>query len=301
MIKTAILGASGYAGNELVHLLNNHPKASLQYAQSKSNEGKKINDVYPDSELDVVYANPSIDELNEMDVVFLALPKEEAAVIASALKTVVIDLSPAHRFNDKYVYGLPEVNRKKIKKANYIANPGCYATACILGVLPLGIDTINSIAFDCKSGYSGGGKNKKYDFEENVVPYSLIDHYQKPEIEKFVKAQFSFTPHVVNAFRGLMATIHIFSKTEFKNLDKKYRSFYKNEPFVKIDDKVPDFKKATNTHYCYIGGFSKGNGHYILISVIDNLLKGAASQAVQNMNIRFGFKETDGLKVIKKN
>lgn len=296
MINVAILGASGYGGNELIKILAKHPNVKIEFAQSRSNKGKMIKEVYTDSDLDIRYSSPTIEQLNSCDVIFLALPKEEAAVIASQLKTVIIDLSPAHRFDSKFIYGLPEANRDKIKKANFIANPGCYATACILGILPLDLSKINSISFDCKSGYSGGGKTKKYDFEDNSIAYALTDHYQRPEIEKFVKKPFSFTPHVVNAFRGLLATIHIFGDLgEVEKIKIIYKEFYEKELFVKILEEIPDFKKIRNTNYCGIGGFSKGKDHYIIISAIDNLLKGAASQAVQNMNIRFGFKEIEGL------
>lgn len=298
MIKVAVLGASGYAGNELVTILSNHPEVSLECVQSKNSIGKKIKDVYSDSTVDFVYSNPSIDELNKNDIVFLALPKEEAAIIAPKLSTVIVDLSPAHRFDSKYVYGIPEKNRDKIKLSNKIANPGCYSTAAILGILPLDMGNIKAIAFDCKSGYSGGGKTKKYDFEENLVPYSLVDHYQKPEIAKFVNVPFSFTPHVVNAFRGLIATIHVFGDfDDFGDIISLYKKFYAKEPFVKITDEIPDFKSVAFTPYCKIGGFSKDKDHFVIISAIDNLLKGAASQAVQNMNIRFGFDEKTSLNI----
>jgi len=297
-INVAILGASGYGGNELIKILANHPKVKIKYAQSRSSEGKMINEIYSDSNLEIKYSNPSVEQINSCDAVFLALPKEEAASIATKIKTVIIDLSPAHRFDSKYVYGLPEINKEKIKKSNFIANPGCYATACILGILPIAGKKISAIAFDCKSGYSGGGKNKKYEFEENVIPYSLKDHYQKPEVAKFLRIPFSFVPHVVNAFRGLIATIHIFGEIESKDFEKLemiYKKFYEKEPLVSIISEVPDFSKVNNQPGCLIGGFSKSKDHIVIVSAIDNLLKGAASQAVQNMNIRFAFNEKDGL------
>ncbi len=297
-IKVGILGASGYGGNELVKILSGHKQAEIVFAQSKSSVGKKVKELYPETNAspasELSYSDPSIDEINKADIVFLALPKEEAAILAPKIKGVVIDLSPAQRFNSEYVYGLPEANFEKIKKANHIANPGCYATACILGVLPIANEKIDAIAFDCKSGYSGGGKTKKYDYDENVIPYGLTDHYQKPEIGKFVSKPFSFTPHVVDAFRGLIATIHVFGELD-SNLDQKYAKFYDNKPFVKVSKDIPNFNNVKNTPYCVIGGFSKAKNHTIIVSAIDNLLKGAASQAVENMNIRFGFKQTEGL------
>ncbi|MFH1785624.1 MAG: N-acetyl-gamma-glutamyl-phosphate reductase [Candidatus Micrarchaeota archaeon] len=299
MIKAAVLGASGYSGNELVSILANHPQVDLDFIQSKNNIGKKVTGIYPDSKVNLTYSDPSLEELNKVDVVFLALPKEESLRLASKLSTLIIDLSPAHRFHSEYVYGLPEINREKIKSANKIANPGCYATVSLLGILPLTKVQVNAIAFDCKSGYSGGGKSVKYDFQENSIPYSLVDHYQKPEIAQFVDVPFSFTPHVVNAFRGLIATVHIFG--EFDDLELLYQKFYEKEPCVKVINSIPDFKSVSKTPYCMIGGISKMKDHHILISAIDNLLKGAASQAVQNMNIRFGFDEKTSLDIFEVN
>lgn len=293
MIKVGILGASGYSGNELVNILSKHKKVELLFAQSKSSSGKKVNDVYPDSNVDIKYSEPSIDQINGADVVFIAQPREEATEIAPKIKRVIIDLSPAHRFTEGYVYGLPEANADKIKSSDKIANPGCYATACILGILPIKDEKIKAIAFDCKSGYSGGGKSKKYDYEENVIPYSLTEHYQKPELGKFINGEFSFTPHVVDAFRGLIATIHLFG--EFEGLEERYKKFYSKKAFVKLQKEIPDFNIVKNTPYCVIGGITETKGHAIIVSALDNLLKGAASQAVENMNLRFGLKETEGL------
>ncbi len=304
-IAAGILGASGYSGNELAYLLGRHPNVELKCLQSKSCAGKRIRDIYPShpsSELDLIYTTQSVSALNELDVVFLALPKEEALVIAPQLKTRIIDLSPAHRFDGDYVYGLPEMNRTSIENARRIANPGCYATTCILGALPIVRDTSPDtapkfMAFDCKSGYSGGGRSKKYDYEENIVPYSLVDHYQAPELAKFIPCEFSFVPQVVNAFRGLMAIIHVFGNFDSEELLERYSAFYKNEPFVRVvGDAVPDLKKAVKTPYCFIGGFDAKEEHCVIVSVIDNLQKGAASMAVQNMNIMYGLDETTGLK-----
>ncbi len=299
MISAGILGASGYSGNELANILSAHPKVELKFAQSKSNKGKLIREFYPDSSAEMVYSDPSLSEINKADVVFLSLPKEEAAAIAPKIKGVVIDLSPAHRFSDGYIYGLPEMNAVQIREADRIANPGCYATACLLAALPLLGFKPASLAFDCKSGYSGGGKSKKYEFEENLIPYSLDAHYQKPEIGKFVSVPFTFAPHVVNAFRGLIATVHAFGlPAELKDSDdlaKHYLQFYKGKPFVKLVNGIPTFNSVKKTPYCEIGGITASGGNAIIVSAIDNLLKGASSQAVQNMNLRFSLKETDGL------
>lgn len=296
MIKVAILGASGYSGFELTNILTCHPDVELACLQSKSFEGKKVNEVYPQSDIELKYTNPSLEEIDECEVVFLALPKEESVDVAAKLKTRIIDLSPAHRFDLNYTYGLSEINRDKIKASSKIANPGCYATACLLGIIPLVQANIDNIAFDCKSGYSGGGKSKNYDYLENLIPYSLTNHYQAPEIRKYVSAKFSFTPHVVNSFRGLISTIHIFTDENLEDILTTYANYYKGEYFVKVQKDIPSFKTVSNTPNCVIGGFEKGDGHYVIVSAIDNLLKGAASQAVQNMNIMFDKEEFLGIK-----
>ncbi|MBI5226698.1 hypothetical protein HY994_05725 [Candidatus Micrarchaeota archaeon] len=330
MATAVVFGASGFAGNELVRLLAFHPEVDGVVAVSREHAGKSVHALYPDSppNLHVIYDTLTFEQANEADVVFLAIPGPDAKDAAVSLPNVrVIDLSPAHRFDDSFTYGLPEANRDAIKTAKKVANPGCYATACVLAALPLvsGSPSANgpvihaathppaAIAFDCKSGYSGGGKNKQYDYVENVVPYGLNDHYQLPEISKFVKRPFTFAPHVVNAFRGLVATVHVmgldgsFGTTEL--LAARFQDYYKNELMVTLTGPLasgdmttapnpypaPTLKSAAFTNGAHIGGFSSDGQNTVLVCAIDNLLKGAASQAVQNMNLMMGWTETDGL------
>ncbi len=305
MIKVGVLGASGYVGTELLGLLARHPAVDVAYAQSKSRKGERVGLAcaveaggrvklpYAGEAPGLAYGNPSLEELNACDLVFLALPQEESLAIAPALTTRVIDLSPAHRFEPGYVYGLPEANRDRLKGAKRVANPGCYATACILGALPLAGCAVDYVAFDCKSGYSGGGRTRAFGVEENLVPYQVNSHYQMREVEEFVKAPFSFAPHVVNAFRGLVATIHVFG--EVADVSRLYGEYYAREPFVKIVDSAPDFAAVRGTPRCLIWVQPNGSGSCVVVSAIDNLLKGAASQAVQNMNLALGFDETLGL------
>lgn len=293
MIKVGILGASGYSGNELLGIISRHAKAEVLFAQAKTSAGMAVRELYPGSDSDFKYTDPDIREINRADVVFIALPKDEAAAVAPKIRVPLIDLSPAHRFTEGYVYGLPEVNAKLIKESDRIANPGCYATACILGVLPIRDEARGFIAFDCKSGYSGGGRSRKYEHEDNLIPYSIDTHYQKPEVAKFIGTDFSFATHVVGVFRGLIATIHV--SGGFSGLERRYKEFYKGKPFVKVEAPVPDFKRVKGSMYCVIGGIVESEGHAVIVSAVDNLLKGAASQAVQNMNIRFGFDEKEGL------
>ncbi len=300
MTTAVVFGASGYAGNELVRLLAFHPGVDGVVAVSREHAGKSVHALYPETpaDLHVIYDQVSLEQANDADVVFLAIPGPDAQAAATQLSTRVIDLSPAHRFHADFVYGLPEANRDAIKTAKKIANPGCYATACILAALPLK-DHFAAMAFDCKSGYSGGGKTKKYDYEENVVPYGLQNHYQLPEISKFVKRPFTFAPHVVNAFRGLEVTAHVVgldaSALPAGGLMDLFQAFYKDEPLVSVQADVPTLKGAAKSNGATIGGFAFDGQNAVFVAAIDNLLKGAASQAVQNMNLMMGFKETDGL------
>ena len=323
--KVGIIGASGYTGYELIKILKKHPKVKLVVLNSKSYEGKKVKVLYPDFNGEETYTNYSIKEINKMklDCVFLAVPHTKAIEILPKLKSKkIIDLSADYRFkkiqkyediyktkhpdeknNKKAVYGLPELFKEKIKKAKVIANPGCYATCCILPSYPIR-KLAKYIVFDCKSGYSGAGKklshyNDPKNYEDNILAYKLTNHRHKYEIEQFIKTKMSLTPHVIATFQGMMCTMHAILK---KNVNKEeiikiFKDFYKNNPFIKImEDKIPDLHDIQKTNYCCLGGFEiDENNQLVVISVIDNLLKGASGQAVENMNVMFGFDEDAGL------
>jgi len=325
MIKTGIIGASGYTGYELIKLLKKHPEAELKVLNSKSYNGKKVKELYLDFGGDEEFTDYSIDEINKMklDCVFLAVPHTKAFEIVPKLKCKkIIDLSADYRFkkigkyeevykvthldeknNKKAVYGLPELFKEKIKKAKIVANPGCYATVCLLAILPIQ-KLAKYFVFDCKSGWSGAGKKSIYAkdksvIKENLQAYKLINHRHKYEIEQFIKTKLSFTPHVIDAFQGIMCTAHALlkKKIEKEEIIKIFEDFYKDQPFVKIvKDKIPDIKDVAKTNYCHIGGFEiDENNQLVIVSVIDNLIKGASGQAIQNMNLMFGFKEGEGL------
>ena len=320
-IKAGIIGASGYAGYELIKILSRHEFADIEFLNSKSHENKAVKSVYHDFWNDEMkFSNLSMDEINktDADVVFLALPSGEAVDLVPRLKSKVIDLSADFRFSDvkvyekvygikhskkvNAVYGLAELFRKKIKNAKIIANPGCYSTASIIASLPVQ-KLAGNIIFDCKSGYSGAGVkpsyvNQKKNYQDNVIPYNITNHRHKYEIGQFIGAKLSFTPHVVPIFRGLMSTAHIMleKKATSSEIKELYKKFYRNEPFVRILDKVPEFRDVQGTNYCYLGGFEiDENNRLVVISVIDNLLKGASGQAVHNMNIMFRLDEKEGL------
>jgi N-acetyl-gamma-glutamyl-phosphate reductase len=319
-IKAGIIGASGYAGYELIKILKKHPKVDLKILNSRTYANKTVKSVYKEfKDPKLKFTDASLIEINMLDIVFLAVPNTVAMALVPKLKCKVIDLGADYRFSNKKtfervykekhtdkdtkaVYGLPELFKGNIKKAKVIGNPGCYATASILAGLPIQ-KLAKNIIFDCKSGYSGAGNKKTYvnnpkNYTDNIIPYKLTNHRHKAEIGQFVKSNVSFTPHVIPTFRGLMCTMHVIlhKKLSIDQIKTMYKNCYKNQHFVKVVDKIPDLHDVQNSNYCYIGGFEiDDNNQLVVVSVIDNLIKGASGQAVQNMNIMFGFEESEGL------
>ena len=321
MKKVGIIGASGYTGYELIKILKKHPDVELAVLNSQAYAGQTVKSLYPDFfDPDLKFTNASIEEINSLDLVFLAVPHKTAMGTVPKLKCKVVDLSADYRFKKadvyeevygiehidkktKAVYGLPELFKEKIKKAKVIANPGCYATVCALSAYPMQ-KLAKYIVFDCKSGYSGAGKEPCYyndpkNYEDNILAYKLTNHRHKYEIEQFIKTKMSFTPHVIPTFQGMMCTMHAILKKNIKKdeIIKIFKDFYKNEQFIRImEDKIPDLHDIQKTNYCCIGGFEiDENNQLAVVSVIDNLIKGASGQAVQNMNLMFGFDEREGL------
>ncbi|HRZ87070.1 MAG TPA: N-acetyl-gamma-glutamyl-phosphate reductase [bacterium] len=339
MIDVAIVGATGYAGQELIRILLRHPKVKIKALVSQSSANKPVEEVFPyfGKMIDMSFTN--MDVLNvadAADVVFLSLPHKAAMNVAGRLlenKLRVIDLSADFRLKDKSlyptwygvshieedlletaVYGLPEFYRARIKKANLVANPGCYPTSALLGTLPAlaeGIVDPSDIVIDAKSGASGAGRVPSDalhfpECNESIKAYKVGSHQHTPEIEQELSAvakqdvNMVFTPHLIPMNRGILSTIYL-------KLNKKmttdeavgfYRGYYRRECFVRVLKKgeFPQTKNVTGLNYCDIGvHVDEDSGRMIVISAIDNLVKGAAGQAIQNMNIMFGFKETMGL------
>lgn len=328
MLRVGIVGVSGFTGLELVKLLLHHPAVRLDYIASRSHIGEPLSNIFPslnnicDKEIEAI----NEDKLKCLDVVFLALPHGVSMELACRIYNSVrlIDLSADFRLSkDLYekwykthicpdlvesaVYGLPELNRDKIKNAQLVANPGCYATASILAILPF-LDIIDGdIIIDAKSGVSGAGKSLREDllFSEVALSfraYSVAKHRHQPEIQQILSkikpVKVTFVPHLLPINRGILATIYahlpIFYDETF--LFEKLKSFYIHEPFIRILKNLPQINNCAGTNFCDISfALDKENNRLIIISVIDNLLKGASSQAVQNMNIMFGIREEEGL------
>jgi N-acetyl-gamma-glutamyl-phosphate reductase, common form len=336
MLKIGVVGATGYAGEEIIKILINHKGVQLTELSAVIEKEEPISSIFPAFKglLDIMCHKPDPDKMSKnVDIVFLALPHKISMDIAPVfLKAgkIVIDLSADYRLDhDIYkiwygmehkdkanitaaVYGLPELYHDRIKKAKLIANPGCYPTSAILGISPMlnakAIDK-GSIIIDSKSGATGAGRKPDLalsfsEINENLKAYKVNEHQHKPEINKILSQVAGedidavFTPHLIPMNRGILSTIYMKLK---KPLDTKgaidmYRKFYNGRPFVRIYDegKLPQVRDVVLSNYCDIGLKVTGNT-LIAVACIDNLKKGAAGQAVQNMNIIAGLKETEGL------
>jgi N-acetyl-gamma-glutamyl-phosphate reductase len=338
MLKVIVCGATGYTGLEILKILLRHPQVQLKAISAKIEKPEKISDIFPElkGRLDVICDDVAIpDLLNKgADLVFLALPHRVSMEFAPHFlkKGVkVIDLSADFRLKDtavyeKYygqahkckeyiassVYGLPEIYRDKIKKAQLIANPGCYPTASILSLAPLVskmAKRISEIIIDAKTGVTGAGRRPDLIFAfgevaENIWAYRIGTHQHTPEIDQELSAlgrqniKVLFVPHLTPMKRGILTTTYVNMERPpaVSDIVRLYKDFYKDEPFVRVYDegKFPQAKNVCNTNFCDIGIAVSAN-KVIVVGCIDNLIKGASGQAVQNMNICSGFDEQLGL------
>ena len=347
MIKAGIIGATGYAGNELVRILMGHKEVEIKWYGSRSYIDKKYAEVYQNmfQIVDDVCLDDNMEELAEqVDVIFTATPQGFlAGVLTEEIlkKTKIIDLSADFRIKDvavyekwygiehkspqfieEAVYGLCEINRDKVKGARLIANPGCYTTCSILTAYPLvkeGLIDPDTLIVDAKSGTSGAGRGAKLlnlfcEVNENMKAYGVTSHRHTPEIEEQLgyaagkEVMINFTPHLVPMNRGILAT-------EYATLNKKadgtlptyeevkavYDKYYKNEKFVRVLEKdiCPETKWVEGSNYVDVNfKIDERTGRIVMMGALDNLVKGAAGQAVQNMNLLFGFDEAEGLNLV---
>ncbi|MCC6584156.1 MAG: N-acetyl-gamma-glutamyl-phosphate reductase [Chitinophagales bacterium] len=314
MITAGIIGAAGYTGGELIRILLNHPKTEIYFCYSRSQAGKKISDIHNDllGDTDLVFTN----EINQgVDVLFLCLPHGEASTFLAnnsfPPSTKIIDLSNDFRLKEnagEFVYGLPELNKDNIKQAVKIANPGCFATAIQLALLPLAAKKLlqSEIHISAITGSTGAGvslsETSHFTWRNNNVSvYKPFTHQHLGEInESLVQLQNTFTesinfiPYRGDFTRGIIATIYIDTDKSIEESTVIYQQFYNAEPFVFISEKTIDLKQVINTNKCLLYLEKNGN-KLMIISIIDNLVKGASGQAVQNMNLMFGFEENEGL------
>ena len=342
MIKAGIIGATGYAGQQLASLLVNHPEAEIKFVSSNSYAGQLFSDIYPQFykilDMPLLSTEEAKAAMSDVDVVFTALPNGlvfELAQLALEKGIKIIDFSADFRLDDpdvyeewyktehtakdlisKQVYGLAELWRDKIKGADLIANPGCYTTASILAISALlredGLVDTDHIIIDAKSGITGSGRKKDLSLlyaeaGESVKAYGIAHHRHTPEIEQELskvagkEIQVQFTPHLMPMKRGILATIYVDLKKDVTEDDlyAVYEKYYGDENFIRIRRGTCETRFVVGTNFCDISVRVDQRTHRAIItSCIDNMVKGAAGQAVQNMNVAFGLEETAGLKTM---
>ena len=335
MIKVGVVGGTGYTGVELLRLLATHPQVTLQTITSRADAGTAVSQMFPSLRgyVDLIFSHPDQAPLDKCDLVFFATPNGIAMQQMRALLDAgvrAIDLSADFRLQDiasweKWygmshacpdlvagsVYGLPEVNREKIKSARLIANPGCYPTAVQLGFIPLleaGVIDADSLIADAKSGVSGAGRKAEIpslfsEAADNFKAYGVAGHRHLPEIRQGLARVFgsqvglTFVPHLTPMVRGIHATLYGKLKSE-ADLQALFEQRYVNEPFVDVmpAGSMPETRSVRGANHCRIAVHRPQDGDTVVVlSVIDNLVKGAAGQAVQNMNIMFALPETTAL------
>ena len=335
MIDIGIVGGTGYTGVELLRILAMHPAANLRVITSRGEAGTAVADIFPNlrGHVDLVFSDPDVGALRECDLVFFATPNGTAMKMVPELLDAgvkVIDLAADFRLRDQAlwehwygmthacpglleeaVYGLPEFNRSQIREARLVANPGCYPTATILGFLPLvesGVVDVDGLVADCKSGVSGAGRSARVDAlmgecGESFKAYAASGHRHLPEISQLLEwigggaVNLTFVPHLVPMIRGIHATLYARLVRDVA-LQPLYEKRYRDEPFVDVmaAGSHPETRSVRGVNHCRIALHRPQNGDQaVVLSVIDNLVKGAAGQAVHAMNVMCGFHETQGL------
>lgn len=316
-IKAGIIGGAGYTGGETIRLLINHPDVALTFVHSRSNAGNTLHVVHPDlaGETDLKFT----DSLTEqVDVVFLCLGHGESKrfLLENQIpeSTAVIDLSQDFRLGDtvsgrNFVYGLPEVNKAQIRQTKNIANPGCFATAIELGLLPLAkLDVLNDVYTTGITGSTGAGQKLQDTTHftwraNNISAYKTLTHQHLKEINQTIKTvqtgfsgTINFVPWRGDFARGIFVSSIVDTNKSIEELKKVYQDFYQDHPFTIVSNDTLDLKQVVNTNKCIIQ-LEKEGDKVVIHSAIDNLLKGASGQAVQNMNLMFGFDERAGLRL----
>lgn len=306
-----IVGGRGHVGPELIALIARHPQLQLAFVSSRELAGQRVHDYVKAFAGELRYQSPDADALahNPVDALILALPNGKASPFVAAIdqhapQTLIVDLSADHRFDDAWHYGLPELGRKRYIGQRRVANPGCYATAMQLVIAPV----LEALAAPPQcfgvSGYSGAGiapsdRNDPEKLRDNLMPYSLIDHLHQREASKQLGVPVEFMPHVAPYPRGITMTVNLWLRepVTVDRLKTRYRERYGNEPLLRIVDDPPWVSRIAGKHHAEIGGFAVASGgkRVVLVATLDNLLKGAATQALQNLNMAFGFDEFAGI------
>lgn len=306
-----IVGARGHVGAELIRLLVSHPNVELAYVGSRELDGQRLADHIDTYAGELRYSSPANEALPALgaDAVVLALPNGKAAACVAAFDAahshpVIVDLSADYRFDDGWYYGLPELTRSRYRGQRRISNPGCYATAMQLAVAPMRDWLVGPVQCFGLSGYSGAGtspsdKNDPNMLRDNLMPYALTGHVHEREVSRQLAHPVEFMPHVAAHFRGITMTtnMHLNQAMTRDAVIARYREAYAHEPLVRVLDDAPWVSRIAGRHHVEIGGFtlSEDGRRLVVVATEDNLLKGAATQALQNLNMAFGLDEFAGI------
>ena len=309
--RIGLVGARGHTGAELIRLIAGHEGLALDFVSSREWVGQPVSDQVQGYAGDLRYESLDADAVasRHIDALVLALPNEASAPYVHAVGSLgegpaIIDLSADHRFDTDWYYGLPELTRRRYSGQRRISNPGCYATAMQLAIAPLcGLLAGPPQCFGV-SGYSGAGttpspRNDPESLRDNLIPYALVGHVHEREAAHQLGLPVEFMPHVAAHFRGITLTANLWLQQPVKRdaLVERYRSHYPDEPLVRIVDEAPWVSRMAGQHHAEIGAFAvaAGGRRVVVVATLDNLLKGAATQAMQNLNQVLGFEELSGI------
>ncbi len=320
-IKVGIIGAAGYTAGELIRILIHHPHIEISYIQSDSSSGKPIGSVHQDL-FYVEGLNFTNSVADDVDVIFLCKGHGESVnslnLLDIDMNTKIIDLSQDFRLSNShpeifekygpFIYGLPELNKSSIVNAKNIANPGCFATCIQLGLLPIAANKIlnSDVQISAITGSTGAGQKLSVTSHfswrnNNISVYKPFQHQHLKEIKQSLvqldpafSHDLNFIPYRGNFTRGIIASMYLKTSTSLIEAADMYNDYYSSSPFVKISTDNVNLKQVVNTNYCQLH-LEKSGDYLLIVSTIDNLIKGASGQAVQNMNLLFGFEESEGL------
>ena len=306
-----IIGARGHTGAELIRLLAGHPRFELAFVASRELDGQRVAEQVPEYRGELRYSNIGEQQLGAQraDAFVLALPNGKAAGFIAALDAagddpVIVDLSADYRFDESWYYGLPELTRDRYQGERRISNPGCYASAMQFAIAPMLELVDGPVQCFGVSGYSGAGttpsdKNDPDKLRDNLIPYALTGHLHGREVTRQLGHDVEFMPHVAPHFRGLTITanLHLREAITLQQARQRYVDRYKDEPLLRVVDEAPWVSAIAGRHGVEVGGFtlSDDGRRLVVVATLDNLLKGAATQALQNLNLAFGYDEFDGI------
>lgn len=310
--RIGIVGARGHTGVELIRLVAAHPHLELAFVSSRELAGQHVAEHVAEFKGELCYENLDADAVARKDaeIVVLALPNDKAAPYAAAIEaanpdTLLIDISADYRFDSTWFYGLPELYRKQYRGQRRISNPGCYATAMQLAIAPLHERLAAPPACFGVSGYSGAGtapsdRNDPEKLRDNLMPYALVGHTHEREVTRHLGVPVEFMPHVAPHFRGITMTTNLWlaQATTRDEIATRYREYYATEPLIEVIDDAPWVSRIAGRHGAQIGGFAvaPGGKRVVVVATLDNLLKGAATQAMQNINLALNHDELTGIR-----